>query len=333
MQDLLKELKEIAPNAPEDKLQLILNAAYALLSKESLALGIPDFPIDSLQLAAIMLHQNPKLSVFNLLYRLYPYKIFLKDGIQQLESLLTSIKVPPEEISTYETFNTKSRSNNYIETSYQNQLISEMLQTTAVSDLCLIGPAGCGKTVSITKTAEILNKKTETIILYQDITARDLLQQRTTLENGDTVWRFSPLVMAALEGKIAVIDGLHRIHPSTLSVLHRLVKDRELQLHDGKRLIRSDRYDAIKTELGKTDEGMLESGIFRIHPEFCVFAVAEPPIAGSSKNWITPEVLSLFLFHEMRTLKKEEEMHIITSLVSFFCTTLFNFISHFAQNW
>lgn len=306
--------------ASEEKLRLLLNAAYAILSKESVSLALPDFPIDNLPLAAILLGKNTKLSVFNLFYRLYPYKVFLKDGIAQLESLLSSVKVPPEE--TQDTFGAKLasplplRNNNYVETSYQNKIINEMLQTASVSDFCLIGPAGCGKTVSVTKVAEILKKDVETIILYQDMTSRDLLQQRTTLENGDTVWRLSPLVTAALEGKIAIIDGLHRIHPSTLSVLHRLVTDRELQLHDGKRLIRSDRYDTIKEELKKTDDEMLQSGIMKIHPNFCIFALAEPPVAGSSKNWITPEVLSLCLFHEMRTLNKDEEMHIITSLVS-----------------
>lgn len=111
----------------------------------------------------------------------------------------------------------------YIQTNYQNQLIDEMLQTAAVTDFCLVGPAGCGKTILLTKMADLLGKEIETVIMYQDMTSRDLLQQRTTLENGDTVWKFSPLVMAALEGKIAVLDGLHRIHPSTLSVLHRLV--------------------------------------------------------------------------------------------------------------
>lgn len=109
----------------------------------------------------------------------------------------------------------------YIQTNYQNQLVDEMLQTAAASDFCLVGPAGCGKTILLTKIAELLGKEIETIILYQDMTSRDLLQQRTTLENGDTVWKFSPLVTAALEGKIAVLDGLNRIHPSTLSVLHR----------------------------------------------------------------------------------------------------------------
>ena len=42
------------------------------------------------------------------------------------------------------------------------------------------------------------------------MTARDLLQQRTTTPTGDTVWRLSALVDAALTGKMAVLDGLHR---------------------------------------------------------------------------------------------------------------------------
>lgn len=53
------------------------------------------------------------------------------------------------------------------------------------------------------------------------MTARDLLQQRITLANGDTSWRYSPLVMAALEGSIAELDGIHRVNPGTLAVLQR----------------------------------------------------------------------------------------------------------------
>lgn len=235
MQELLNELRGIAPTAPQEKLELLLSTAYAILSKESVSLGLPDFPIDNLPVAALILEQNPKLPVFDLLYRLYPYKSFLKDGIAHLESLLKSFKIPPEETAETpyaavsklkDVLSSKFsgpffENSSYVETAYQNKLISEMLQTALASDFCLIGPTGCGKTISVTKVAEILERDVETIILYQDMTSRDLLQQRTTLVNGDTVWRFSPLVTAALEGKIAIIDGLHRIHPSTLSVLHR----------------------------------------------------------------------------------------------------------------
>ena len=51
-------------------------------------------------------------------------------------------------------------------------------------------------------TAGLLGYRTETIQLYADMTARDLLQQRTTTDTGDTVWRTSPLVEAAVEGKM-----------------------------------------------------------------------------------------------------------------------------------
>lgn len=174
--------------------------------------------------------QNPSLSPYEVIYRIYPYKTFLKDGINNLESLLSKFDVTPPSEGVLNNLANKITSflkpptngpNNYIETKYQNILLTEMLDTAKVADFCLVGSSGCGKSMLVNKIAEILGQQTENIVLYQDMTSRDLIQQRTTLENGDTVWRFSPLISAALEGKIAVLDGINRIHPSTLSVLHR----------------------------------------------------------------------------------------------------------------
>lgn len=109
----------------------------------------------------------------------------------------------------------------YVETEYQNTVLESMFQTAQVADFCFVGPSGSGKTLLLNQLSRLLNREIENIVLYQDMTSRDLVQQRTTLENGDTVWNFSPLVNAALEGKMAVLDGINRIHPSTLSVLHR----------------------------------------------------------------------------------------------------------------
>ena len=58
-------------------------------------------------------------------------------------------------------------------------------------------------------------------VMLQDMGARDLLQQRITLTSGDTAWQPSPLVKAALDGSIALLDGVHRINPGTFAVLHR----------------------------------------------------------------------------------------------------------------
>ena len=53
------------------------------------------------------------------------------------------------------------------------------------------------------------------------MTSRELLQQRSTLPNGDTTWRMSPLITAALKGRLAVLDGVHRLDTGTLAVLKR----------------------------------------------------------------------------------------------------------------
>ncbi|XP_045461527.1 von Willebrand factor A domain-containing protein 8 [Harmonia axyridis] len=324
-QEYHNAMEEAAPNAPRDKIESILSAAFALRSTESSNLGLPEFPVENLVLAAKLLEQNPEEKPYDILYKLYPYKTFLKDGIQNLESLLEKFAIFPTEdtsnllnslSSKFKMFFGKSTPNNslYVETPYQNHFIEDMVQTIRVADYCIVGPKGCGKSLLVNKVSEILGQETETIVLYQDMTSRDLIQQRSTLDNGDTIWVFSPLVNAALEGKIAILDGIHRIHPSTLSVLHRLVHDRELQLHDGKRLISSDKYDFLKNNLKISEQDLTRSGIYPIHPNFRIVAIGEPPSNQSNaSNWMTSEVLSLFLFHELRTLSKQEEMNIIVS--------------------
>ena len=134
----------------------------------------------------------------------------------------------------------------YVRTPYHDWFLTDVMLSHSVKDFCIIGPKGCGKSVILQRLADLLGYEMEPIMLYQDMTARDLLQQRTTLENGDTIWRYSPLVTAALEGKMAVLDGIHRIHRGTLAVLHRLVHDKELQLYDGTRLISHERYATEK---------------------------------------------------------------------------------------
>lgn len=173
--------------------------------------------------------QNPHLSAYDILYRLYPYKIFLRDSINHIEILLSKFNVTPAKTISFKThldklanlMKGKDNSNGYVETNYQNEVLQNLLQTVAVGDLCLVGSSGSGKTMLVNKMGEILQREIENIVLYEDMTSRDLLQQRDTLNNGDTIWRFSPLVEAAVEGKIAVLDGITRIHSSTLSVLHR----------------------------------------------------------------------------------------------------------------
>ncbi|XP_076294765.1 von Willebrand factor A domain-containing protein c12.2 isoform X2 [Lasioglossum baleicum] len=345
--DQLETLKSSLPNIDPGKLSQLLSCAHALVTEEAKSLGLPDFPLDNLTSAAIIMDKCPHLPVFDIFYRFYPYKLFLgKEGQTAVEDILqtfdilssatknakltrrvrvnekmnnsSSVTVQHGSIET--TLNVPCGTNpdvkqsGYIETNYQNDLLASFVETHLVSDLCVIGPKGCGKSTTVQTLADLMGYQIEPVVLFQDMTSRDLIQQRTTLSTGDTVWKDSPLVEAALHGKLAVLDGINRIHPSTLAILHRLVHDRELQLHDGKRLIRADRYDEIKKEYNKSDEDMRNSGVLRIDPSFRIVALAESPLINSpSGQWLNSELLSLFLFHEMRPLAKSEELHIIRS--------------------
>jgi len=110
------------------------------------------------------------------------------------------------------------------------------------------------------------------------MTSRDLVQQRKMLPNGDTIWRHAELVEAALNGGLAVLEGLQRIHHSILNAIFRwkpvfnkndaefveilniylysLIIDREIELFDGSRLLRRDRYDEIMKSCNFSVEDM-----------------------------------------------------------------------------
>ena len=347
-EEQLNTLTSLVRHTDTAKLRQLLSCAHAFVTQEAISLGLPDFPLDTLSSAAIIMDQCPYLPVFDIFYRCYPYKLFLgKEGRSAVENILETFHVlngaqVSKEISVKNKIEDKNSINvgvkyaneetvltvscgtkrtnestnkiKYVETNYQNNLLVSMLESHIVSDLCLIGPKGCGKSITVQTLANLMGYQVEPVVLYQDMTSRDLIQQRTTLSNGDTVWKNSPLVDAALQGKLAVLDGINRIDPSTLAILHRLVHDRELQLHDGKRLISADRYDEIKEKYNRSDENLQDSGVLRIHPSFRIMALAESPVINtSSRQWLNSELLSLFLFHEMRPLTKSEELHIIRS--------------------
>lgn len=103
----------------------------------------------------------------------------------------------------------------------------------------------------------------------------------------------------------------------TKSFGFRLVHDRELQLYDGSRLLRADRYDALRDNSGLSEEDMLARGLHRIHPSFRIVALAEPPVIGAAQGqWLTPEALTLFLYHNMRRLSSQETSDLVQRLVS-----------------
>ncbi|XP_068924755.1 von Willebrand factor A domain-containing protein 8 isoform X2 [Petaurus breviceps papuanus] len=338
--DHLQLLYSIGSNVSAERVSQVLSFATTLCSQESSALGLPDFPLDSLPAAVQILDSFPTMSIQHLIQWLYPYTILLgHEGKMAVEDVLKRFELQdsrntflPSRIMRVESIpgnqvcmaavtlqlgnkeatikvpagtrplNQHSGSNHFIKTLSHKQLLAEM---------------GCGKTVIAKEFADALGYDIEPIMLYQDMTARDLVQQRYTLPNGDTAWRSSPLVTAALEGKLVILDGIHRVNAGTLAVLQRLIHDRELTLFDGSRLLREDRYQHLKEDLQLSDEQLKKRSIYPIHPSFRIIALAEPPVIGSStQQWLGPEFLTLFFFHHMKPLIKSQEMEVIKEMVS-----------------
>ncbi|XP_025118831.3 von Willebrand factor A domain-containing protein 8 isoform X1 [Bubalus bubalis] len=352
--DQLKLLYSVGANVPTEKVSQLLSFATTLCSQESSTLGLPDFPLDSLPAAVQILDSFPMMSIQHVLQRLYPYTVLLgHEGRMAVQGVLKRFEledsrrsVLPEKIVRVERMTENNvfqasvtiriaekevtikvpagtrplsqpcTSDRFIQTLSHKQLLAEMIQSHMVKDICLIGGKGCGKTVITKNFADTLGYNIEPIMLYQDMTARDLLQQRYTLPNGDTAWRSSPLVNAALEGKLVLLDGIHRVNAGTLAVLQRLIHDRELSLYDGSRLLREDRYLRLKEELQMSDEQLQQRSIFPVHPSFRIIALAEPPVIGSTtQQWLGPEFLTMFFFHYMKPLVKSEEIQVIKEMV------------------
>uniref|UniRef100_A0A3B3RZN2 von Willebrand factor A domain-containing protein 8 n=1 Tax=Paramormyrops kingsleyae TaxID=1676925 RepID=A0A3B3RZN2_9TELE len=351
--DQLEILYSIGPNVTTDKVSQLLSFATTLCSQESSSLGLPDFPVDNLPSAIKVLDLFPMMSCQQLIQRLYPYEVMLgKEGRSAVEGVLSRFELldsrqqpSPTRVVSVEPLNreqtgcaavtlrvsdtdvtlqvpagsnqprTPDHSRSFISTPTHARLLAEMMQSHMVKDMCLMGAKGCGKSVIAKEFAEMLGYSTEPVMLYQDMTGRDLLQQRYTLPNGDTAWRVSPLVSAAREGKLVLLDGIHRVNLGTLAVLSRLIHDRELALYDGTRLLRSDRYQILKEEMKMSDSEMEQRSIFPIHPSFRLLALAEPPVQGSrGQQWLNPEILTMFFFHTVKPLDVAEETSIIQGM-------------------
>lgn len=125
------------------------------------------------------------------------------------------------------------------------------------------------------------------------------------------------------------LDGIHRIKDDTLMSLRRLIQDRELELPDGSRLLNHDKYDALMSEASKLSQTPTTK-IYRIHPSFRIIATADPPNPKettttttttttsnnsnkpqSTSDWLTSEVLNLFLYEHIAHLSLKHERFVL----------------------
>ncbi|XP_060665010.1 von Willebrand factor A domain-containing protein 8 [Drosophila nasuta] len=332
--ELYDELQQLASDVPAEKLKQLLTFALTLQTADK-DIQLPDFPLHNLRLAVQMLQTNPALTLHDVISNVYPYQSILNtEQKKRVHELLTSLQI--QRVSGYKVKSITSQEENdsikvnlddlqlslpggsisvssekFVDLSHQRQVLASLLQMYAVGDICLVGEKGVGKLTLTKQLMRLLHQSTEPMMLYEDMTSRDLIQQRITNAEGDTIWQDSPLVRAAKTGSVVILNGLHRLHKSTSAVLQRIIHEREVQLCDGTTLLRSDRYKALLSQ-GLSEDELTKLGIFPIRESFRIIALAEPPkIGGIKASWLTPELLSMFLYQELRSLQQSEENELL----------------------
>jgi MoxR-like ATPase len=124
----------------------------------------------------------------------------------------------------------------------------------------LMGNQGVGKNVIVDRLCQLVNYEREYLQLHRDSTIGQLTLQ-PTLDGGRIVWNDSPLVRAASEGLVLVVDEADKAPTEVVAILKGLVEDGELMLGDGRRISRH--------ESGH--------GIISMHPNFTLFVLANRP--------------------------------------------------------
>ncbi|CAG5105530.1 Oidioi.mRNA.OKI2018_I69.chr1.g2207.t1.cds [Oikopleura dioica] len=340
------DIKNITEASQKESLSKLLDVGYAINSPEARKLGAGVFPVDMVpRLSPLMNECHTPFALFD---RLYPYEsgMLTDSSVKSVNGLLASDKLDlPRErhhlsVQSINFDNEKAEINvsgktglmSKAEQSFsmpsaaskssevnqdrlfyptggrQHQLV-DILASLSVGDVALIGNRGVGKQTLANEAARLLGQKVEPVLLYQDMSARDLLQQRVTDDKGDTIWRYSPLVNAAIEGRIAIIDGLDRLFPGTLALLNRLTQDREISLHDGTRLVSAETFAEMLSEQKISPAELNEKGINEIHPAFKIIALAEPPT--SKTQWLTPEIVPGFLWHQVAPFPQNDETSLL----------------------
>lgn len=173
--------------------------------------------------------------------------------------------------------------------------ITAMIQEHSVgNDFVLVSPKGEGKTTLTREFASLLGYETHLYAMNSEMTSQHLLQRRSTdPTTGETIWDDSPLLRAAHQGDICVLDGIEKLRPDVLSSIQSLIVDRDIQLPDGRRALRNDR-------IVNDDESTIE-----VHPSFRVIALASLPRGDDGSRWITPNLMAMFSTIRLPPLQEE----------------------------
>lgn len=205
-----------------------------------------------------------------------------------------------------------SRYEDYVITNYHLEATTDLMIALTVGNVCLLGEKGIGKSRLMKHVAGILGYQVVYMSIYRDMSARDFLQTRDTDINGNTVWRNSPLVDAALNGHLCVLDPIECLAPGVISSLSRLLQDHEATLPNGTLLVSHHHFNKLIKDHKLSAKSLHEKNIFPVNRNFRVIAMARP--LNSSREWIDEEILTMFLFIPLNQMSKGQELTMLSQL-------------------
>ena len=133
--------------------------------------------------------------------------------------------------------------------------------------------------------------------LHRDTTVQSLLST-PSVENGRIVFHDSPLVRAAKNGQILVLDEADKAPVEVVALLKGLIEDGELALPDGTIL----HYD-----------NRAKSNCIKIHPDFRIWALANPAVYPFHGNNLAREMADVFSCHNVPPMDVESHERILRS--------------------
>jgi MoxR-like ATPase len=339
----LMTLRERFPAVTAKVLEQLVSISLLFQDFESdLGGSIPDFPVYLDQYCGL-LNKIPDSLLADSLMFCYPY-LFMNEMNDQLKatmkSALASFQVHIEDSEQYSfrmigptEYMLSIRANEYriripttgsyrddmplsiVQTNYLKNLQGRLLLGLSHGDVCILGPKGSGKSMLVRTINRMLRQTSVYVPVYKDMSSRDLLQKRGTDLNGDTIWENSGLVEAAIAGQYAILDGVHALDSGAFASLQRLVSEREISLPNGTRLVHPQNYQRLRDNFGLTEKDLAEKHIIPVHPGFRIIALGNSEEFGKQKrSWLTGEVLSMFSFVYLRTMRMEEEVQVLTEL-------------------
>lgn len=188
----------------------------------------------------------------------------------------------------------------YEENPGQARVKMDILEAHHVGEKALLitGYQGVGKNKIVDRLLHQMNCEREYLQLHRDTTINSLMVV-PSVENGRVVYHDSPLVRAAIHGRILVLDEADKAPVEVVALLKGLIEDGQLSLPDGRMLC----HRASSSD----------PDVISIHEDFSIWTLTNPAGYPFHGNDLSREMADVFSCHIVPPMDTESHKRILES--------------------